>query len=125
MTVYSDDDFKTGVDLPELLKGRLPKEENECLMDYQYMKKSSLKLKDSVTLESDYSKKKYKIVGIVNDSRYISDLERGTNSLGDGNNSGFVFVLTKGARAVEVARREDNVIKGMIKRLFIMICVFI
>ena len=96
MTVYSDDDFKTGVDLPELLKGRLPKEENECLMDYQYMKKSSLKLKDSVTLESDYGKKKYKIVGIVNDSRYISDLERGTNSLGDGNNSGFVFVLTKG-----------------------------
>lgn len=45
MTVYSDDDFKTGVDLPELLKGRLPKEENECLMDYQYMKKSSLKIK--------------------------------------------------------------------------------
>lgn len=32
----------------------------------------------------------------MNDSRYISDLERGTNSLGDGNNSGFVFVLTKG-----------------------------
>lgn len=96
MTVYSDDDFKTGVDLPELLKGRLPKKENECLIDYQYIKKSSLKLKDTITLESDYGKKDYKIVGIVNDSRYISNLERGTNSLGDGNNSGFVFVLTKG-----------------------------
>lgn len=96
MTVYSDDDFKTGVDLPELLKGRLPKKENECLIDYQYIQKSSLKLKDTITLESDYGKKDYKIVGIVNDSRYISNLERGTNSLGDGNNSGFVFVLTKG-----------------------------
>ena len=34
-------------------------------------------------------KKNNKIVGIINDSRYVSDLERGTNSLGDGNNSGF------------------------------------
>ena len=96
MTVYSDDDFTKGVDLPELLKGRYPQKDNECLMDYQYIKKSSLKLNDEVTLENDYDKKEYKIVGIVNDSRYMSNLERGTNSLGDGNNSGFILVLNQG-----------------------------
>ena len=41
-------------------------------------------------------KNEYKIVGIINDSRYVSDLERGTNSLGDGNNSGFILVLNQG-----------------------------
>ena len=96
MTVYSDDDFSKGVDLPELLKGRYPQKDNECLMDYQYIKKSSLKLNNQITLENDYGKKEYKIVGIINDSRYVSNLERGTNSLGDGNNSGFILVLNQG-----------------------------
>jgi len=62
MTVYSDDDFSKGVDLPELLKGRYPQKDNECLMDYQYIKKSSLKLNNQITLENDYGKKEYKIV---------------------------------------------------------------
>ena len=53
MTVYSDDDFSKGVDLPELLKGRYPQKDNECLMDYQYIKKSSLKLNNQITLEND------------------------------------------------------------------------
>lgn len=96
MTVYSDDDFSKGVDLPELLKGRYPQKDNECLIDYQYIKKSSLKLNNQITLENDYGKKEYKIVGIINDSRYVSNLERGTNSLGDGNNSGFILVLNQG-----------------------------
>lgn len=47
-------------------------------MDYQYIKKSSLKLNNQITLENDYGKKEYKIVGIINDSRYVSNLERGT-----------------------------------------------
>ena len=38
------------------------------------------KLNNQITLENDYGKKEYKIVGIINDSRYVSDLERGTNS---------------------------------------------
>ena len=59
-------------------------------------KKSSLKLNNQITLENDYGKKEYKIVGVINDSRYVSNLERGTNSLGDGNNSGFILVLNQG-----------------------------
>ena len=102
MTVYSDDDFSKGVDLPELLKGRYPQKDNECLMDYQYIKKSSLKLNNQITLENDYGKKEYKIVGIINDSRYVSNLERGTNSLGDGNNSGFILVLNQGNERMAV-----------------------
>ena len=47
-------------------------------------------------MKFDIDKKEYKIVGIINDSRYVSDLERGTNSLGDGNNSGFILVLNQG-----------------------------
>ena len=48
MTVYSDDDFSKGVDLPELLKGRYPQKDNECLMDYQYIKKTSFKLNNKI-----------------------------------------------------------------------------
>lgn len=102
MTVYSDDDFLKGVNNVELLEGRVPKKDNECLLDYQYIKGSTLKLNDDIVLENDCGKKKYKIVGIVNDSRYISNLERGTSTLGDGTNHGFILVLNKGNEKMAV-----------------------
>ena len=102
MTVYSDDDFLSGVNNVELLEGRVPKKDNECLLDYQYIKSSTLKLNDDIVLENDCGKKKYKVVGIINDSRYISNLERGTNTLGDGTNHGFIMVLNKGNEKMAV-----------------------
>lgn len=102
MTVYSDDNFLSGVNNVELLEGRVPKKDNECLLDYQYIKSSTLKLNDDIVLENDCGKKKYKIVGIINDSRYISNLERGTNTLGDGTNHGFIMVLNKGNEKMAV-----------------------
>ena len=48
----------------------------------------------------------------MNDPRYISNVDRGTNTLGDGTNSGFVEVLNDGARELglnsKVAQLRNN-----------------
>ncbi|MGN1181729.1 MAG: hypothetical protein ACI4SR_01895, partial [Faecalibacillus sp.] len=102
ITVYSDDDFQNGVDLPELKEGRFPKKDNECLLDYHYFIKNDLKLNQTIQIKSQYGTKSYCIVGVANDSRYTCDFERGTNSLGNGNNSAFVLILTKGNEKMAV-----------------------
>lgn len=95
VTVYTTDNFSVQVNTPEIVSGRLPKMDNECVIDQRYSKNQNLKLKQTIELENDYGKKTYTIVGFVNDSRYTCNYERGTNSLGNGNNSAFVFLLTK------------------------------
>ena len=94
--VYSDDNFQKGVDIPELKSGRLPQKDDECLVDDRYFQTNQLTLNQTVDIESDYGKKTYRIVGSANDSRYTCNFDRGTNSLGNGNNSAFILVLTKG-----------------------------
>ena len=102
VTVYTDDNFKEGVNLPELELGRFPKEDNECLLDDRYFHNNHLKLNQEIEIKNDYGTKIYKIVGTANDTRYICNFERGTNSLGDGNNNAFVLVLTKGNETMTV-----------------------
>jgi putative ABC transport system permease protein len=58
--------------------------------------RAGLNIGDVIDLQSDYKKKTYKIVGIVNDARYICDSERGVNSLGNGSNTGYLLMLTDG-----------------------------
>lgn len=96
VTVYTDDQFEKGVDIPELVSGKWPKNDTECLIDEKYFSDNEMKLNQEIEISNDYGTKTYKIVGTVNDSRYICDVERGTNSLGDGNNGAFLLILTKG-----------------------------
>lgn len=112
VTVYSQEKYeKSMLDLPELLKGRYPKKENECIIDVN-LGKYNYKLGHTIELSNDNGTKTYKIVGIVNDPRYISNVDRGTNTLGDGTNSGFVEVLNEGARELglnkKVAELRNN-----------------
>lgn len=112
VTVYSQEKYeKSMLDRPELLKGRYPKKENECIIDVN-LGKYNYKLGHTIELSNDNGTKTYKIVGIVNDPRYISNVDRGTNTLGDGTNSGFVEVLNKGARELglnkKVAELRNN-----------------
>ena len=100
--VYSDDDYQKGVDLPELKSGRFPQKDDECLIDERYFQSNQLKLNQTIEIESDYGKKTYHIVGSVNDSRYTCNFDRGTNSLGNGNNDAFVLILTKGNEKMAV-----------------------
>lgn len=94
VTVYTTDDF-TQVDIPEIVSGRLPQKDNECVIDQHYLKDADLKINQSIELKNDYGTKSYKVVGFVNDSRYTCNYERGTNSLGNGNNEAFVLIYTK------------------------------
>lgn len=112
VTVYSQKKYeKSMLDRPELLKGRYPKKENECIIDVN-LGKYNYKLGHTIELSNDNGTKTYKIVGIVNDPRYISNVDRGTNTLGDGTNSGFVEVLNEGARELglnkKVAELRNN-----------------
>lgn len=112
VTVYSQEKYeKSMLDRPELLKGRYPKKENECIIDVN-LGKYNYKLGHTIELSNDNDTKTYKIVGIVNDPRYISNVDRGTNTLGDGTNSGFVEVLNEGARELglnkKVAELRNN-----------------
>ena len=112
VTVYSQEKYeKSMLDRPELLKGRYPKKENECIIDVN-LGKYNYKLGHTIELSNDNGTKTYKIVGIVNDPRYISNVDRGTNTLGDGTNSGFVEVLNGGARELglnkKVAELRNN-----------------
>lgn len=102
VTVYTDDNFAEGVDLPELKLGRFPKKDNECLLDDRYFNNNQLKLNQEIEIKNDYGSKVYKIVGTANDTRYTCNFDRGTNSLGDGNNNAFVLVLTKGNETMAV-----------------------
>lgn len=112
VTVYSQENYeKSMLDRPELLKGRYPKKENECIIDVN-LGKYNYKLGYTIELSNDNGTKTYKIVGIVNDPRYISNVDRGTNTLGDGTSSGFVEVLNEGARELglnkKVAELRNN-----------------
>lgn len=112
VTVYSQEKYeKSMLDRPELLKGRYPKKENECIIDVN-LGKYNYKLGHTIELSNDNGTKTYKIVGIVNDPRYISNVDRGTNTLGDGTSSGFVEVLNEGARELglnkKVAELRNN-----------------
>lgn len=112
VTVYSQDHYDQNMlDRPEIVKGRYPKKEDECIIDVN-LDKYNYKIGHTIELSNDNGTKTYKIVGIVNDPRYISNVDRGTNTLGDGTNSGFVEVLNDGARELglnsKVAQLRNN-----------------
>lgn len=112
VTVYSQDHYDQNVlDRPEIVKGRYPKKVDECIIDVN-LGKYNYKIGLTIELSNDNGTKTYKIVGIVNDPRYISNVDRGTNTLGDGTNSGFVEVLNDGARELglnsKVAQLRNN-----------------
>lgn len=112
VTVYSQDHYDQNMlDRPEIVKGRYPKKEDECIIDVN-LGKYNYKIGHTIELSNHNGTKTYKIVGIVNDPRYISNVDRGTNTLGDGTNSGFVEVLNDGARELglnsKVAQLRNN-----------------
>lgn len=114
ITVYTTNKYKKGMlNEPLLVEGRYPKKEDECIIDYYMLGSHNIKLNDEISIYNDYGEKKFKVVGIVKDVRYISQTTRGTNSLGDGSNDGFIQILTKGNEYLAIPdslyelRKED------------------
>lgn len=90
--------FKIGdqkTNKPVLVEGSLPNNEEECVTEKTYLDVEQLKIGDYVELKTYNNIKKFKIVGIVNSPLYISNYERGNNSLGNGKTTAFFQVGEK------------------------------
>lgn len=102
VTMLSQGSYEKGMlNEPELIKGRLIEAEGECLID-DLLVQYGYDIDSEITLKNDNDEKTFKVVGIVYDVRYISRLDRGTNSLGDGTNSGFVQVLNSDLESMAI-----------------------
>lgn len=94
------------INYPDLQEGRFPKKSDECVIDSQ-MALMQIKIGDQLKISNNQGEKAFTVVGIVNDVRYLAITERGTNTLGDGTNEGFIEILN-----------EDNDFLAMPKELY-------
>lgn len=105
--VYTSEKFDNDmINLPDLKEGRFPTADNECVIDEE-LYKSGTQINDHIEIQNDQGKKTFKVVGIVNDVRYIAKTDRGTNTLGDGTNAGYIEILN-----------QDNAFLAMPKELY-------
>ena len=84
------------INVPEIVKGRLPKKANECVADANSFK-AKLKVGDTIAMTDDdgddaFRVKKLKVVGLVNSAMYISGTQYGTTNLGTGQIGTVIFV---------------------------------
>ncbi|WP_249029681.1 FtsX-like permease family protein [Tannockella kyphosi] len=118
--VYTQDDFSSSVNQAVLLSGDYPESDNECLIDNEFAVDQGLGVGDVISLTSAYDDKIYVISGIAQDTRYMSIVERGTNSLGDGSNSAYVMMYTVGNESMALPDdlyelREEEVLYNDIR----------
>ncbi|MBE5954281.1 MAG: FtsX-like permease family protein [Lachnospiraceae bacterium] len=90
----------------ELKTGRLPKADNECVLDASKIDTTSfgdeligtkivIADSNSDTIKDSFKYKEYTVVGLVYSPLYIS-FERGTTNLGNGKLEGFMYILKEG-----------------------------
>lgn len=81
----------------DLLEGRMPEANDECLADSHFYSAKDIGKKIKVTDENDKAEKdalayeEYRIVGIMNSPYYMVKTERGTTSLGDGRIDAYIY----------------------------------
>lgn len=74
---------------PDIIEGRNIENDGECLIDARL---EDLDLLDkTITIQNDTGELNLKVVGIIHDSRYISNIQRGTNSYTNAENEGFII----------------------------------
>lgn len=95
-----------GINTPELVEGRMPEADDECLVEPLLLEQSGLSIGDKISFDTgtgDYEDalavEEFTIVGTANSPLYLST-DRGTSSLGTGRVNGFVLLLP-GAFAME------------------------
>lgn len=95
-----------GINTPELVEGRLPEADDECLVEPLLLEASGLSIGDKISFDTgtgDYEDalavEEFTIVGTANSPLYLST-DRGTSSLGTGSVNGFAL-LPKGAFDME------------------------
>lgn len=81
----------------ELTDGRMPEADNECVADEHFFTAKDIGKTIKVTDENDketidaFSRREYKITGLVNSPYYMMKTERGTTSLGDGRIKAYIY----------------------------------
>lgn len=83
----------------QLEDGKLPKKEDECVVDVDYMEKSGLKIGDTITFSSGTDGKitdslktdTFRITGTASSPEYIA-FQRGSTTIGNGSVRAFVYV---------------------------------
>ena len=92
------------IGLPDIIAGRAPQEEWECLGDSELFTEDDIGKKITISADDEadsvLSVAEYTITGIAQSPRFISP-DRGSTSLGDGKLAGFLYV-SKEAFASEV-----------------------
>lgn len=80
------------VNVVQITEGRLPANENECIVDLQFSQ-SGYEIGSSITMYSDdLTQNEFEIVGIFTSSEYLSN-DKGTTSIGNGKLAGLVVVM--------------------------------
>lgn len=87
-----------GINTPELVEGRMPEADDECLVEPLLLEQSGLSIGDKISFDTgtgDYEDalavEEFTIVGTANSPLYLST-DRGTSSLGTGRVNGFVLL---------------------------------
>lgn len=86
--------------LPEVIDGRMPESEDECLVDsllieigeYEIGSQITFYLEDDDSLSSQLTRTTFTITGYANLPQYM-DLNRGTGSIGNGDIDGFILLM--------------------------------
>ena len=83
--IFKAIEYSEKINTPILLDGKLPENNNECLVEQDFLIDSGFKIGDNIEIDEDDELKanSSKIVGSVKSPIYVS-MERGTTSLGDG-----------------------------------------
>ncbi len=90
--------FPKTINLLELIDGEFPKENNEIVVENNFIKKTSYEIGDTITIEDEKLKEKsYVIVGTVESGLYFNndklEQDRGTTTIGSGVISYYTYVL--------------------------------
>lgn len=98
---------------PVLIEGTLPKNQNECVVEPNFLTQNNKKIGDTITLEIENStndkgeeieylkQKELKIVGTIRSPMYISS-DRGTSSLGSGKANYYMYISKDNINANQI-----------------------
>jgi len=93
ITVYSYSEDNSEFFTPCLVEGRLPLNDDECLVDQQYiLKNENIEIGSKITIKNNEYEKEFTISGSIKDTRYMIYHSRGINSYGTGSSEGYLLL---------------------------------
>lgn len=84
---------------PEIVEGRLPRNDYECALDYRMAFSAEIAVGDVLSYSNNGAVRRARVVGKVDSPLYIS-FSRGNSTLGNGKSNGFVYVSGNVIRAL-------------------------